>query len=94
MLAVIEPNVIYSIQALIICSLLVALNVRASKLIGERASTRTLSILALIAASIITFADLVQIAQLGSWMIIGLVGGGLILSASIYERYGLNLNKS
>jgi len=33
--------------------------------------------------------DIVQLAQLGNWLIVGLIGTLLIVGASLYERYGL-----
>jgi hypothetical protein len=46
--------------------------------------------------SIITIAiHLVSLANLSSWMVIGLVGMLLIVGASFYERFGLSfLTKS
>ncbi len=93
LLAVSETQFIYSLQALVLCGTLLALNIYASKTLHKPVAGQVMSIISVIAASLIVFFDLVHLAQLGSWMIIGLVGGGLILGASIYERYGLSLSK-
>ena len=94
LLALTQTPFIYSVHTLIICGLVFTFNLRTSKMIEQRAGSQTFSIICLLAAIVIVFFDLVQLAQLGNWMIIGLIGGGLILGASLYERYGLNLNKT
>lgn len=94
LIAATQSEFTYSIQAIVICGLAWAFNLRATSVLEQRASGQVFSILALIAAILMMFFDLVHLAQLGNWMIIGIIGGGLILGASIYERYGLNLSKA
>lgn len=94
LVAAIYTQFSYSIQALIVCALIVALNLRASHLFGKRAGSQIVAILAFIVATLMVFFDLIQLAQLGNWVIIGIIGVSLILGASLYERYGLNLNKA
>ena len=89
--AAIGNELVYSVQALLICSIAFALTISASNIIGKTPSSRFVAILGMIAATLLVLFDLVQLAQLGNWMIIGLSGAILIIAASFYERFGLTL---
>ena len=89
--ATFDYELIYSLQALLVCGIGFALTHRASSITGKIPFSHIIALLGLIAAILIVLFDLVQLAQLGNWMIIGLAGAILIIGASLYERFGLKL---
>lgn len=89
--ASLDYELIYSLQALLICGFAFALTLSAGTSIGKMPFSRLIAMLGIITASLIMLFDLVQLAQLGNWMIIGLSGAILIVGASLYERFGLKL---
>ena len=89
--AMVDYELIYSVQALLVCALAFALTLRAGNTIGKMQLSRIITIVGIIAASLIVGFDLIQLAQLGNWVIIGLSGAVLIVGASLYERFGLKL---
>jgi len=89
--ATIDYELIYSIQALFICGLALAMSIRAGAILGKIPFSRIIAIVGIVAAALITLFDLIQLIQLGNWVIIGLCGAILIIGASLYERFGLKL---
>lgn len=89
--ASLEYGFIYSIQALFVCGFGLALTLCAGTSIGKTLFSRAIAMLGIVVASLIVLFDLVQLAQLGNWMIIGFSGAILIIAASLYERFGLKL---
>jgi len=93
LLAISDSSIVYSLEAVAICGLLLGVNIRATKRMQSITVGKTISITGLLAATLLLLIDMVHLMQLGNWIIIGLIGGGLILGASFYERYGLSLSK-
>jgi hypothetical protein len=89
--ASLEYEFIYSIQALLVCGFAFALALTAGNSIGKTLFSRAIAMLGMIVAGLIVLFDLVQLAQLGNWVIIGFSGAILIIAASLYERFGLKL---
>ncbi|MBL4673494.1 MAG: hypothetical protein JKX81_14640 [Arenicella sp.] len=89
--ASLDYELIYSLQALLICGFAFGLTLSAGNSIGKMPFSRLIAVLGIITATLIMLFDLVQLAQLGNWMIIGLSGAILIVGASLYERFGLKL---
>jgi hypothetical protein len=89
--ASLEYGLIYSIQALFVCGFGLALTLSAGTSIDKTLFSRTIAMLGIVIATLIVLFDLVQLAQLGNWMIIGFSGAILIIAASLYERFGLKL---
>lgn len=87
--AMIDYELIYSLQALFMCGLALVLTFIAGNTLGKTPFSRVITILGIIAASLIVGFDIVQLAQLGNWVVIGLSGATLIIAASLYERFGL-----
>ena len=73
------------------CGLTFVLTLKAANASGKMPFSRIIAIVGIIAASLIVGFDLVQLAQLGNWIIIGISGALLIIGASLYERFGLKL---
>lgn len=89
--ALIDYELVYSLQALVVCALAFALTHSAGNSIGKAPFSHITSIIGIIAATLILLFDIVQLIQLGNWVIIGLCGAILIIGASLYERFGLKL---
>lgn len=89
--ASLDYELIYSTQALFICGFAFALTLRAGNSIGKIPFSRLITMLGIVTAVLLVLFDLVQLAQLGNWIIIGFSGAILIVGASLYERYGLKL---
>jgi len=89
--ATIDYQLTYSLQALIVSGVAFALTHYAGNLVGKTPFGRIIAVLGILVATLIVLFDLVQLAQLGNWMIIGLAGAILIVGASLYERFGLKL---
>jgi len=89
--ASLDYELIYSTQALFICGLAFALTLSAGNSIGKIPFSRLITMLGIVTAVLLVLFDLVQLAQLGNWMIIGFSGAILIIGASLYERFGLKL---
>ena len=90
--ALINPEFSYSVQALLIVSLAFALTIYASRNGCNTRLSRIVSTTGLLIALLLVLFDVVQLAQLGNWIIIGLSGAILIIGASVYERFGLKLS--
>ncbi len=89
--ATIDYELTYSLQALLVCGLSLVLSIKAGDILGTVPFSRIIAILGVLSAAIIVLFDLVQLVQLGNWVIIGLCGATLIIGASLYERFGLKL---
>jgi len=89
--ATVDYQLIHSFQALLVCGLAFALTHTATSMLGKALFSHIVALLGMIAAILIVLFDLIQLAQLGNWMIIGLAGAILIIGASLYERFGLKL---
>lgn len=89
--SLVDYELIYSVQALFMCGLAFVLTLRTGTVCGKTPFSRIIAIVGIIAASLIVGFDLVQLAQLGNWIIIGISGALLIIGASLYERFGLKL---
>jgi hypothetical protein len=84
----------HAFQSLIVTGLVLALNIFSCNSTGTNNFSRTLSIVGFAIAFIIALFNIVEIVQLSNWVIVGVIGGAFIVSASFYERYGLRLNQS
>jgi len=89
-----DSSIIYSVQALLLSGMTLALTIDASKKMESLRFSRFIAILGIVIATLMVLFDLVELAQLGNWMIIGLSGAVLIIGASLYERFGLQLRSS
>lgn len=89
--AMIDYELIYSVQALLMCGLAFALALKAGNVANKTPFSRIIATVGIIAATLMVGFDLVQLAQLGNWIIIGISGALLIIGASLYERFGLKL---
>lgn len=87
--AFIDYELIYSAQALIICGLAFALTHQCQTVSSSSLFSHKLAFIGVVLAIGTILFDIVQLAQLGNWLIVGLIGTLLIVGASLYERYGL-----
>jgi len=91
--ALVDYQLSYSIQAMLISGIAIMLTQALMKLTEQAQFSRTIAFVGLAAAILITLFDLFQMVQLSNWVVIGLVGAMLIISASLYERFGLQMFK-
>ena len=91
--AMLQYELIYSLQALLLHGLLIMLTLRATKSLDKLSISlsRIVVSVGFVIASIMVGFDIIQLASVGNWVIIGLSGAMLILVASLYERFGLKL---
>jgi len=90
--AMVDYELVYSLHALIVSCLAFGLTHTTGNMTGKTPFSRSLAVLGIITAILIVLFDLVQLAQLGNWVIIGFAGAILIICASLYERFGLKLS--
>ena len=91
--AMLQYELIYSFQALLLHGLLLMLTLNATKTLSKAslALSRIVILVGIVIASIMVGFDIIQLASVGNWVIIGLSGAMLIVGASLYERFGLKL---
>jgi len=88
-----SENIIYQISSLLICAglLLFTTNKRITR---EKHISKSIALVGVIASLLILAAKMVAYVQLGNWILIGLLGIALIISGSLFERYGIKLFSS
>ena len=67
--ATIDYELIYSLQALLICGFAFYLNLSAGNRINKASFSRLVSLLGIIASILIMLFDVIQLVQLGNWVI-------------------------
>lgn len=85
---------IHTFQTLIITGLVVVLNVVNSNITGSRQVSFSASVVGFAIAIILVLINIIELIQLSNWVIVGMIGGALIVGASLYERYGLSFSHS
>ena len=89
-LATFSDSLFLKMSSLLVCLVLFAFIVRIETSIG--AGYSKLAAISGTAISILLIIyQLIVIAELSDWMMIGLIGMTLIIGASLYERYGLSI---
>ena len=91
--AMLQYELIYSFQALLLHGLLFMLTLNATKSLNKLSISlsRIVVSVGFVIACLMVGYDIIQLASVGNWVIIGLSGAMLILVASLYERFGLKL---
>lgn len=80
------------VECLLSMAGVLGLNVVSKKVTKQSGFSMSFAIFGLLACSIITAFNIVELIQLSNWVIVGIVGGMFILGASLYERYGHRLS--
>ena len=92
--AIFGDGIVHSAQALVACGLTFFLTLKASNIFAKTIVGHVIATLGMVVSTLVVLFDLVQLAQLGNWMVIGLCGAILIIGASLYERFGIKLRPS
>ena len=89
--AMLEPELIVRLLSLGIAAFILGFVKQSQPLVNSSAFAKNSAIVGCAISMLLLTLELVSMAQLSTWMVVGLIGMLLIIGASFYERFGLSL---